>query len=46
MAFYRIFGTTAIAAEASRRQWIGIDISEDYCKMARERIHDIKRLIR
>ena len=39
-------GTTAIAAEASRRQWIGIDVSEDYCMMARERIHDVKRLIR
>jgi modification methylase len=31
-------GTTAIAAESCGRKWIGIDISEDYCKMARERI--------
>ena len=38
-------GTTAIAAETSRRQWIGIDVSEDYCMMARERIHDAKRMI-
>jgi len=31
-------GTTAIAAEGCKRNWIGIDISSDYCKMARERI--------
>lgn len=30
--------TTAIAAEACGRQWIGIDIAPDYCKMAEERI--------
>ena len=39
-------GTTAIAAEAARRDWIGIDISEDYCKVARERILVAKRLIK
>ncbi len=39
-------GTTAIAAEAARRDWIGIDISEDYCKVARERILAAKRLIK
>ena len=39
-------GTTAIAAEAARRDWIGIDISEDYCKVARERIQTIRRMIR
>ena len=31
-------GTTAIAAELSGRQWIGMDISEAYCEMARKRI--------
>ena len=39
-------GTTAIAAESARRDWIGIDISEDYCKVARERILVAKRLIK
>jgi modification methylase len=31
-------GTTAIAAEMSGRKWIGLEISKDYCKLARERI--------
>lgn len=31
-------GTTAIAAEAAERDWIGIDISEHYCRVARERL--------
>jgi len=31
-------GSTAIAAEGLKRNWIGIDISKDYCKLARERI--------
>lgn len=31
-------GTTAIAAECSGRDWIGIDVAKDYCKMANERI--------
>ena len=39
-------GSTAIAAEAARRDWIGIDISEEYCKFARERILAAKRLIK
>ena len=39
-------GTTAIAAEAARRDWIGMDISEDYCKVARERIQAARRLIK
>ena len=39
-------GTTAIAAETARRDWIGIDISSDYCKVARERIQAARRLIR
>ena len=39
-------GSTAIAAEAARRDWIGIDISGEYCKVARERILTAKRLIK
>jgi len=39
-------GTTAIAAEACKRQWIGIDISKDYCKLANERILAAKGLLR
>ena len=31
-------GTTAIAAEAAKRNWVGIDISEHYCGVARERL--------
>ena len=31
-------GTTAIAAKACDRDWIGIEISKDYCKTANERI--------
>jgi site-specific DNA-methyltransferase (adenine-specific) len=31
-------GSTAIAAEAEGRDWIGIDISKEYCKLANERI--------
>lgn len=39
-------GTTAIAAEMSRRDWIGIDISEEYCRMAHERISEVSGMIR
>lgn len=31
-------GTTALAAEALGRRWIGIDLSEKYCDIARSRI--------
>ena len=31
-------GTTAIAAERLGRRWIGIEISEQYCKIAKQRI--------
>lgn len=31
-------GTTAVVAQALKRDYIGIEISEDYCKMAEERI--------
>ena len=39
-------GTTAIAAEACARDWIGLEVSKDYCKLARERIQAAKRLLR
>jgi len=32
-------GTTAAAAQNLGRDWIGIDISKDYCRMTRERVH-------
>ncbi|MCY4071419.1 MAG: site-specific DNA-methyltransferase [Chloroflexi bacterium] len=38
-------GTTAIAAEKSGRQWIGIDISAAYCELARERIGSIDKML-
>jgi modification methylase len=37
-------GQTAIAAEALGRDWIGIDISKDYCKLAKERINAARGL--
>lgn len=39
-------GTTAIAAEFCQRQWIGMEISEEYSKLARERINANKNLLR
>lgn len=33
-------GTTAVAAKKNGRNFIGIDISSKYCKMAEERLHD------
>ena len=39
-------GTTGMAAVTARRDWIGIDVSEDYCKVARERIRVVQRMIR
>ena len=39
-------GTTVIAAEISRRDWIGIDISREYCELARQRISDVCGMIR
>ena len=37
-------GTTIVAAEIMNRRWIGIDISENYCKVAQERVqHFIDR---
>lgn len=31
-------GSTAIAAKMLKRDWIGIDISEEYCNMAKDRL--------
>lgn len=31
-------GTTALACENLKRKWIGFEISEEYVKMANERI--------
>ena len=39
-------GSTAIAAEACGRKWLGFDISESYCEKARERIEHERRLMR
>ena len=39
-------GTTAIAAEANRRDWVGMELSKDYCKLATERILAARRLYR
>ena len=35
-------GTTAVAAKTVGRKYIGIDIDEDYCRLAEERIHQIQ----
>lgn len=37
--------TTAIAAEASKRDWIGFELSEDYCQLARKRIQAQRELL-
>jgi len=37
-------GTTAIAAELCGRNWIGMEISQDYCKMAGDRIRAARKL--
>ncbi|MDE2635587.1 MAG: site-specific DNA-methyltransferase [Chloroflexota bacterium] len=37
-------GTTAIAAEIAHRDWIGIDISQEYCELARQRIDGIRQM--
>ena len=36
-------GTTAIAAESCGREWIGMDVSREYCAAARKRIRDSKK---
>ncbi len=39
-------GTTAVAAESLGREWIGIDLSKGYCKLAKERILAARGLFR
>lgn len=39
-------GTTALVAYKLRRKYIGIDISEEYCKTAEERLKNEKRQTR
>ncbi len=39
-------GSTAIAAESLGREWVGIDVSADYCKLAKERLLATKGLLR
>jgi site-specific DNA-methyltransferase (adenine-specific) len=39
-------GTTAIASEVCGRDWIGIELSKDYCKLARERIEAQRKLLK
>ena len=39
-------GTTAIAAQALNRQWIGVEVSKDYCKVARDRIRTARKLLK
>lgn len=36
-------GTTAIAALAEKRAWIGIEISSEYCKMADKRLAEYRK---
>lgn len=36
-------GTTAIAAEACQRDWIGIELAVDYCKLATQRIERARK---
>ena len=38
-------GTTAIATITSERNYIGFEISEDYCKLAEDRIEKINNSI-
>lgn len=37
-------GTTAMAAEACGREWIGVEISQEYCRMAEKRIDKVRQL--
>ena len=36
-------GTTCVAAKKLGRRWIGIDISEEYCRVARNRVQNTER---
>jgi len=37
-------GTTAIVAEKLGRRWIGIEIDENYCKIAKERLEKVVKI--
>ncbi|MBP8856590.1 MAG: site-specific DNA-methyltransferase [Anaerolineaceae bacterium] len=39
-------GSSAIAAEACGRNWVGFEISNDYCSLANERILSARKLMR
>lgn len=36
-------GTTAVAATELGREWIGCELSESYCKLAEERLHNFSK---
>ena len=38
-------GTTAVAAKKLKRQYIGIELSPDYCKMAEARVQNTQPLL-
>lgn len=38
-------GTTTVVAKLLKRKYIGIDISDEYCKVAKKRIEDLKNKI-
>jgi DNA modification methylase len=35
-------GTTTVVAKKLKRKYVGIDISEEYCKVSEKRIEDLK----
>jgi site-specific DNA-methyltransferase (adenine-specific) len=37
-------GTTAVACERLGRKWVGIEIEEEFCKVARKRIEEELRV--
>jgi site-specific DNA-methyltransferase (adenine-specific) len=39
-------GTTCVAAEILGRRWIGIELSENYCKIANDRIEPFIKQMR
>jgi DNA modification methylase len=38
-------GTTLVACEKLKRRWIGIELSEEYCEIAKERILKVKGVL-
>jgi len=38
-------GTTAVACERLNRRWIGIEISEEYCKIAKKRLTSMQQVL-